>query len=121
MENYQKFKRAIALQILLTAGLFAAGAMLLGYVPAAKGFVLGSLFSLVNFFIMARQAPRLLGQSRGRATAGSMGSLMFRMVVLGVPLYIALKTPAISLIWTAVGIFNLQISIMTQGPIMERL
>ena len=120
MNEIIKFKRIIVYQILITAALVAAGALAFGYQAAAKGFVLGSLASVVNFLIMVRQAPKKLGQSRNKATAQSLAGLGLRMVILAAPLAAAFKIPGFSVIWTALGIFNLQFSIVIYGLVIER-
>lgn len=120
MKQFDEFKKAIAFQILVTAAVVAAGAILLGYVSAAKGFVLGSLFSLGNFLIMAHQAPGRLGQNRNKAAAGSFISLLLRLGLLALPLFLAIRLPGINLIWTVIGIFNLQVSILIYSLVIQR-
>jgi len=120
MEQLQQFKRAIVFQILLTAAVVSAAALLFGFLPAAKGFALGSCFSLANFLIMTHQAPKRLGKSSSRVGWESYLSLLFRFALLGLPLYLALRLPQFNFIWTALGIFNLQISIFIHGLIIER-
>jgi len=121
MEQLQQFKRALVFQILLTAAVVSAVALLLGFLPAAKGFALGSFFSLANFLIMTRQAPKRLGQTARQAGWSSHMSLLVRLALLAVPLYLAQRQPQLSFLWTALGIFNLQFSILIHGLIMERL
>ena len=120
MEQLLNFRRIIVLQILITAAVVATGTLLFGYVEAAKGFVLGSIFSLVNFLLMFHLAPSRLAKSGRSAKAHTALSLVTRMGLLAAPVYIGFHRPDISLIWTAVGIFNLQISILIYGLIIER-
>ncbi len=120
MENILKFKKAIVYQILITAAVFAAGALIFNQMPAAKGFVLGSLFSLINFLFMVRHTPNRLGKERKAATVHSGLSLVFRLGILAVPLYLAIRRPEINLVFTIIGIFNLQISIIIYGLLVER-
>ena len=105
----------ITVQILVTAVLLSVGALVLGYTQVAKGFALGSLFSLINFRIMAFHAPRRLGKSRGRAGWDGYLSLLIRIVLLAVPLLMALRLEQFSLIWTVLGVLNLQFSILIYG------
>lgn len=121
METLIKFKRSLTWQILVTAAAVAAGMILFGWIPAAKGFVLGSFFSLINFHLMVRQAPGKLHDDHKVASAKSFVGLVLRLGVLALPLYLASRSSELSLVWTAVGIFNLQISIILNGLVRDRL
>ncbi|MDY6852170.1 MAG: ATP synthase subunit I [Thermodesulfobacteriota bacterium] len=121
MEPLLSFKKTIISQILITAVIVSAAAVFLGFVPVAKGFALGSIFSLVNFLIMVQQAPKRLGKKTGRAGWENFMSLLFRMVILGLPIFLAIRFSAFNLIATVIGIFNLQFSIFLYGLFVERL
>jgi len=121
MEQLGSFKKTIVFQILVTAVLVSAAAVFLGFVSVAKGFALGSIFSLVNFLIMVQQAPKRLGKKTGRAGWENFMGLLLRMIILGLPLFLAIRFPAFNLIATVVGIFNLQLSIFLYGLFVERL
>lgn len=109
----------MAFQILITALVVSGALMLLGSVSAAKGFALGSLFSLGNFLAMARHAPKRLGLSRNLATAESFRSLALRLALLGLPLFLAFRLPEIDVLWTVIGVFNLQLSVLIYGLVVE--
>jgi len=106
--------------MLVLAGLVAAAALAAGYVAVAKGFVLGSLFSVANFLIMTTQTPNRLGKTKKSATVHSGLGLGLRMLLLAIPLFIAIRRPEIDVISTVIGVFNLQISVMIYGLIVER-
>ena len=112
MEELIKFKKDLTKQMLMTTAAVSAGFVLLGYIPAAKGFVLGSLCSVINFRLMVRQAPRRLGRERKSATWHSFSGLTLRLLILALPLYAAFRSPGVDIIWAAVGIFNLQLSVL---------
>ena len=120
MEQLNTFKKVITFQILVLAGLVAMVGLLFGYPAVAKGFVLGSLFSLLNFLVMARGTARRLGQSRGRATASSGANLVVRLALMAAPLYLAITMPQFNIVATAAGLFNLQLSIVIYGFVVER-
>jgi hypothetical protein len=120
MSEVAKFKKTVIAQMLITALIAAAVALALGYKPIAKGLVLGSLFSLLNFLIMFRHAPGRLGKDRRSATTFSAASLFFRLCLLGVPVYLAVTHEAFQLAATVIGIFNLQITILVYGLVIER-
>lgn len=121
MENLTSFKKAICLQILITAAVVATFLTALGYFTAAKGLVLGSLFSLANFLVMSHLLLRRLGKTKRGASIEGGFSMLMRMVIMGAPIYIAYTKPdAYNLVWTIVGIFNLQASILIRSLIIER-
>ncbi len=78
----------------------------------AKGFVLGSVFSLANFALMKRGIVRRLGMSSKRAGVEAFFSILLRYVLLAFPLIIAVRSDQISIVATCVGVFNAQISIL---------
>lgn len=120
MNQLVSFRKIIAYEILVLAGLVGVTALLLGYESVAKGFVLGSLFSLFNFLIMFRHAPNVLGKSRKAATASSGFSLIVRLGLLAIPIYLGIRYSEFHLIWTLLGVFNLQFSIIIYGQVVQR-
>jgi hypothetical protein len=120
MEQLIKFKKAIISLIIIIAAVAAAAALALGAVSTAKGLVLGSLFSLLNFLIMAIQTPGRIGQSRRAATVSSGSGLFLRLAIMAVAPYVAIQVPAISLPATVAGLFNLQVSVIVYSTIIER-
>lgn len=117
MEQFLRFKKTLIVQMLITAAIVAVICFLLNHISAAKGFVLGSFFSIANFLLMIRNAPRRLS---GQGKVDGALNLVLRMAVLALPLYAAIRLPDISLIWTVFGILNLQVSIFIYGFIIER-
>ncbi|MBW1710453.1 MAG: ATP synthase subunit I [Deltaproteobacteria bacterium] len=121
METLIQFKKTILVQMLFLAALVAMVALGLGFANAARGFVLGSIFSLANFLVMSYLLTWRLGKSSRRAGAESALSMLARLVILGAPLFIAIRNPArFNLIWTIIGIFNLQISVLVYQLVIER-
>jgi len=120
MESFVRYQKLITLQILTQAALVALAAMALGYTGVAKGFVLGSFFSLANLLIMAWALPARLGKSGRRAGMESSFGLLVRLFVMGCPIYIAFRHPEINLISVIFGLFNLQFSVLIQSLVIER-
>jgi len=94
----------------ITASVIVAlGFMIFGQRAVAKGLVLGTCFSMVNFFFLGRFAPLALGHSRPLATMVGLGSIFLRYAILAVPMIIALKVPSFNFAAVVVGIFAVQI------------
>lgn len=119
VEQFIKFKKTMVFQMLVTAAAAAGAALALGFVPAAKGFALGSLFSVGNFLLMAHHVPKRLGQDSKTAGFAGFLNLLIRLGLLACPLFLAFHLPKVSVLWTALGILNLQFSVLLYG-LMER-
>lgn len=98
---------------LMTAVIIGALLIGLGYVSLGKGLILGTLFSIINFILMGSVMPLKVGQNRGKAVLIALGSMAGRMVLLAAPILAALKMETFHLVSTMIGIFSIQIMIMT--------
>ena len=101
----------------ITSVLFMAAAggavlLLLGYPALAKGLILGTLFSALNFFLMAIFLPMRLGQSRSRSIFISLASICFRFALLAVPLILAAKNAQFAIASTVIGLFAVPATII---------
>ncbi|MBW1720855.1 MAG: ATP synthase subunit I [Deltaproteobacteria bacterium] len=74
----------------------------------AKGLVLGTLFSVVNFLLIGQTIPLTIGRSRAQASLIGLTSILGRYAILAVPLVLAIKSPSFSFVTTVVGIFGIQ-------------
>lgn len=83
-----------------------------GLPSAAKGLVLGSLFSILNFVLMGETLPLRLGRTRNASIAVSFGSIGFRYAILAVPLVLAIHYETFHPAATVVGMFMVQVVIM---------
>lgn len=80
--------------------------------PLGKGLILGTLFSVLNFIIMGETLTRRIAGTRKRAAMRSGLHLIFRYILLAVPLILAVKFPSYHLATTIAGLFMIQILIM---------
>ncbi|MDY6909830.1 MAG: ATP synthase subunit I [Thermodesulfobacteriota bacterium] len=122
LAEYQAFQRRTARKIFTFSVMAALMVYLLGYAPAAKGLVLGALFSVVNFVIMAQLLPRQvgLGHQRKKATGAALFSIVIRLGLLAVPLFVALKSEGFHLWAVVVGLFAVPIGIMVEHTVVRR-
>lgn len=86
--------------------------ILLGHKAQAKGLILGSIFSVLNFVLMGEILPLVVGPSRKKTSFISFGSIVFRHGLLAVPLIIALKVEWLDFTTTVCGLFMVQAMIM---------
>ncbi|MBW2623110.1 MAG: ATP synthase subunit I [Deltaproteobacteria bacterium] len=121
MESFRRYKKIILFEILITILLVATVLSALSLKTQAAGFVLGSLFSALNLQIMAWTLPQRLFRSSRKAGIISGLNLLPRLFILGLPLVIAVYRPEkFNLIFTIIGLFNLQFSILVNSLVIER-
>ena len=75
----------------------------------AKGLLLGTLCSIVNFMLLGISVPMAVGQTRNRAALIGLFSILIRYILLAIPLILGIKLASISFIAVIVGIFAVQI------------
>lgn len=95
-----------------TSVFFALVLVLISMAPIAKGLVIGTLFSIINFILMGASLPKKIGTSRKRATVISGVSILVRYAILAVPLAIAVQSDQFNLAATVGGLFMIQIQIL---------
>jgi hypothetical protein len=122
MEEIKDIQKKYCSQAIFFAILGAIVLILLGQKAIGKGLVLGTIFSIINFVIMAQTIPHRLAKSSSRPKAGilSFSSIFFRLIILSVPLIISIKVEAIHLIGVALGLFMVQLTILFNQLILNR-
>ena len=105
----QKKYGSMALVAAILAGL---GLILVGQKPLAKGLILGSLFSALNFVLIGEVLPMTIGRTKRASTIFSLGSITVRFGLLSIPLIVALKTETFNFAAAVVGIFMVQLMIL---------
>ena len=98
-----------AITVAIFAGLLF---ILIDYKPIGKGLILGTVFSILNFILMGETLPLKIGKSKGKTLLFSLGSILFRYLILAVPLILALKFEQYNFVAVVIGIFFVQIFIM---------
>ncbi len=86
----------------------------------AKGLVLGTLFSIINFVLLGRSIPMTLGQSVARARMIGLTSILCRYAVLAIPLIVGVKSDAFNFVAVVVGVFAVQIVTLVDYTIIKR-
>ena len=89
--------------------------VLAGQNAIAKGLVLGTIFSIVNFILMGEMLPLKLGKSNRLAFLWSLLSLLFRYALVAVPLIMAIKFRQFNLFAVICGIFLVQVVILAES------
>ena len=82
---------------------------LFGEAAVAKGLLLGTCFSVINFILIAKSISMTLGKSRSRGGFIVFTSILSRFVIMAIPLIAAIKIGSINFIAVAIGLFSVQV------------
>jgi hypothetical protein len=99
--------KAMALAILL--GLVF---LILGNPAVCRGLVLGALFSTINFVLMAQSVRQKIRPGTNKTRLLALKNILFRYVVMSIPLVLAIKFPRFDLMATIIGLFIVQCLIL---------
>ena len=75
----------------------------------AKGLLLGTCFSIINFILLGKSIPMTLGQSRPKAGMIGFASILSRYIILAIPMVVAVKSVSFNFVAVVIGIFAVQI------------
>jgi hypothetical protein len=112
MTPVKQLQRRYGRLALLLAIVAAVIFLLFGLKPVARGLVLGTVFSILNFVLIGHLLPLKFEKSKGRRYIFSLGSTALRFLLLSVPLILAVKSSRFDLVATVVGIFMIQIVVL---------
>lgn len=88
--------------------------ILMGHKPVGKGLILGAIFSVLNFILMGKSIAMSFGRTKAKTFSLSMGSIIFRYLLLAIPLVTAVKYEQFNLVATILGIFMIQLVILAE-------
>ena len=94
----------------ITSALVVAVFFLLFHEKAiSKGLLLGTCFSIINFLLIGKSIPMIIGRSRSKAGFIGLTSILFRFVILAIPMIVAIKSTSFNFVAVVVGIFSVQV------------
>ena len=112
MEAIKDIQKKITQRALWLSIIVGLVFILMGHKPVGKGLILGAIFSVLNFIFMARSIGYKFGRSKRQIFSISLGSILFRYVLLAIPLIAAVKFEQFNLVAAIVGIFMIQLVIL---------
>lgn len=107
-------QKKISLRAMGLFALMSAFLLFAGQTAIAKGLLLGTCFSVLNFILMGIISPVTLGQTRRKASMIAFCSIIARYALLAIPLILAVKSPSLAFVGVAVGLFAVQIEILLE-------
>ena len=121
METVKGIQKAMCSQAMLVAVAGSVLLILIGEKALAKGLILGTLFSVVNFVLMGHFLPLPMAKSRSRASAAALGSILVRFALLAIPLVVSLRVDSIHFVGVVIGLFMVQMTMMFHVLMKKRL
>lgn len=77
-----------------------------------SGFLLGSLASVINFALLGEALARRMGLAGRKLKINIYTSLVIRLIIMAVPLYMGIKFDKFNIFAVIVGLFMIQIMIL---------
>ena len=112
MESIRETQKKYCIRAITAAIFIGLFFIIAGQKPIGKGLILGTIFSIINFIIMGETLPLRIGKSNNKTFLLSLGSILFRYILLSVPLIIAVKFDQYNFISVIFGIFMIQLFIL---------
>ena len=112
MKAIKDIQKRYCSQALIIAIVVALVSIILGEKSVGKGFLLGTIFSIINFIILGQLIPLRLAKSRSMASVLAFISIFLRLVILAIPLIISLKADVVDFIGVVIGLFMVQLTIL---------
>ena len=119
MESVKETQKKYCSLAVVAAILIGLVMILAGQTPVGKGLILGTLFSVINFVLMGETLPVKMGKSKQKAFIFSLGSILFRYLLMAIPLFLAIKMEQFSLIASICGLFMVQLMILADHLIVS--
>jgi hypothetical protein len=88
--------------------------IVLGHKPLARGLVLGTFFSIVNFVIMGLSLQARITKDR-RHKAIALMSVVFRFALMALPLLIAMFFEGYHIVTSVTGLFMVQMIMLLEN------
>ena len=112
MESIKQTQKKYGARAIWIAIAFGLCFILIGHKDVAKGLILGTVFSVINFILIGQTLPLRLGKSKRKTFFMSLGSILFRYVILAIPIVVAVKFEQFDLVAAILGIFMIQAVIL---------
>ena len=115
METVKQFQKKYGTTAMFIAIALALVLIIMGQKEMAKGLVLGTLFSVINFVLMGESLQLRLGRSRRASTMVSFSLILLRFGLMAIPLIVSIRYNQYHIVTTIVGLFMVQVVILTDA------
>ena len=121
METLKGIQKTVCSHAMLVAVAGSVLLIMIGEKALAKGLILGTLFSVVNFVLIGQFLPLHMTSSRVRSSAAALGSILVRFALLAIPLIVSLRVDSIHFIGVVIGLFMVQMTMLFDVFVRKRL
>ncbi len=108
METVKQLQKKYGSTAMFIAIVLALAMIMLGYKEMAKGLVLGSLFSVINFVLMGESLQHRFSTTRRSGTLFSFLLIMLRFSLMAIPLIVSIRYDQYHIVATIAGLFTVQ-------------
>jgi hypothetical protein len=112
MDPVRQTQKKYGSRAMTVAILVGLAFIVIGYKPAAKGLILGTIFSVINFVLIGQTLPLRLSPSKSKSSLMSLFSIAVRYAVMAVPLVLAVKMEQLNIAAVICGLFMVQLVIL---------
>ena len=113
MNAVRQTQKIYCSRALITAILIAFAFIIAAQKPIAKGLIIGTFASILNFILIGESLPvRVLQPSKTKSLVFSMGSILLRFGLMAIPLVIAIRSEDFNLFAVVIGLFMVQVMIL---------
>jgi hypothetical protein len=113
MNSVRQTQKKYCSRALIAAIIIGFAFILAAQKPIAKGLILGTFASILNFILIGEALPsRVLQSSKKKLFTLSLGSIFLRFALMAVPVVIAIKSEDFNLFAVIIGVFMVQVMIL---------
>jgi hypothetical protein len=117
MEAIKHLQRRYCGGALTTAVVMGLAAYMAGWPSVTRGLLLGSLFSALNFILLARGLTHRMAGGHRPAPVRTLFARLGRYLLWAVPVVLAVKLPAVDLPAAIAGVFMVPVCIVLDSAI----
>ncbi len=112
MEVLRETQKKYCSKALVFSIFVCVACLVAGYKSVGKGFILGSMFSIVNFIIMGETLPYRIGKSQKKTIFVSLCSIGGRYLLMAVPIVMSIRMEQFNFFSVISGLFVVQVVLL---------
>lgn len=115
MESVKQFQKKYGTTAMLVAIALASALIVAGQKELAKGLILGSLFSVINFVLMGESLQMRLDRTRRSGKVVSFLLILLRFSLMSIPVIVSIRYTQFHMVATVAGLFMVQAVILSDA------
>ncbi|MBW1973987.1 MAG: ATP synthase subunit I [Deltaproteobacteria bacterium] len=118
--EYRRFHTRLSRQAFLVVVVLGLLFFVLGFKNVGRGLVLGGLFSIANFIVMAHLLPLQIGLQKKKTTVVAFASFTGRLFFLAFPIVVGFESDRFNVVSVIIGLFAVQFFIFLDRLVLIR-